>query len=535
MLGFDWISSVAKAVTNTVSPVIDFVNNVVSDVVDTVSSAVTAIDHVATVVSDSFAKTLAIGTNVIAGPFDVLQLVGTSFSAVLLSGGTTSLDANRPVSKDVLTPNRWYEVTLPKGPDSGCGDGSEYRFYINKGSEVANLLIAFEGGGACWDYESCSGEGGAVGASNPNGLPSGYLTKISGNLIPLAQRVSPIMNRVGLGQKVETQKWTQVYLPYCTGDMHAGNASVVYGAKFQNAARMQNFSGLRNVVAVLRWLRINKFNNPNRMMVWGMSAGGYGATLNYALIRRMLNPSSSTLLNDAGTIFITPFTENGGYKNYSATPSVGVLDKISSEWNLMSGGSDGDMDANKLIDRIESGRGPFLSGILSIDKRLMPDLNVRNIGSIYAATANEFPRDRLGFTTFQQDSVIPDFAYSSFVPAVREEVNSSVRTSMQHDLFHQELAHIRSELDGIGNFGYFMPWAHHGFAGDHTVTVLFNGSEIVDGGRVLNVGDFANDLLSGADPKHSPVMKRFEADRTFVGNFDFTSGLAAFFEKLFSR
>src|SRR5882672_772480 len=65
--------------------------------------------------------------------------------------------ANRCVSVDggeggVPGCGEWVKVELP---GKVCGDGSQYKFFVNYSGKSNNLAISFEPGGACWDYESC--------------------------------------------------------------------------------------------------------------------------------------------------------------------------------------------------------------------------------------------------------------------------------------------------------------------------------------------------------------------------------------------
>ncbi|MEO7404647.1 MAG: hypothetical protein ABIU95_13345 [Burkholderiales bacterium] len=66
-------------------------------------------------------------------------------------------------------------------PETGavCGNGSPYKFFVNRVPSSSNPVIYFERGGACWDYESCSGKLGVLGARNPNGIADGYLMILS--------------------------------------------------------------------------------------------------------------------------------------------------------------------------------------------------------------------------------------------------------------------------------------------------------------------------------------------------------------------
>src|SRR6476620_4065517 len=58
----------------------------------------------------------------------------------------------------------WQKVELP---GTTCGNGSQYKFFTHR-TDSRNVLFLFEGGGACWDYDTCSGRAGVFGAANPN-------------------------------------------------------------------------------------------------------------------------------------------------------------------------------------------------------------------------------------------------------------------------------------------------------------------------------------------------------------------------------
>ncbi|MCA2977715.1 MAG: hypothetical protein INH37_05480, partial [Myxococcaceae bacterium] len=62
-----------------------------------------------------------------------------------------------------------------------------------------------------------------------------------------------------------------VFVPYCTGDVHAGEVVAPYGVHHRGAA---------NVRAFLERLRVT-FPGARRVFVAGVSAGGYGVQFNY--------------------------------------------------------------------------------------------------------------------------------------------------------------------------------------------------------------------------------------------------------------
>ena len=61
---------------------------------------------------------------------------------------------------------KWEAVELPASSGAACGDGSPYRFFVNKTPFSTKTVVVFEGGGACWDQNACAGKGeGALGLS----------------------------------------------------------------------------------------------------------------------------------------------------------------------------------------------------------------------------------------------------------------------------------------------------------------------------------------------------------------------------------
>ena len=71
---------------------------------------------------------------------------------------------------------QWQTIALAPETGAVCGNGSEYKFFVNRVPNTSNTVVYFEGGGACWDYESCSGQTGIQGARNPDGIPDDYMS-----------------------------------------------------------------------------------------------------------------------------------------------------------------------------------------------------------------------------------------------------------------------------------------------------------------------------------------------------------------------
>lgn len=98
-------------------------------------------------------------------------------------------------------------VRQDPGGTTTCGDGGDYAFFTETGT-VNKLLIEFEGGGACWDYATCS----------LAGIWRRQLTQQC-SAIP---RVIPNT----------FDNWSTIFVPYCTGDCNFGDTETTYQAHY---------------------------------------------------------------------------------------------------------------------------------------------------------------------------------------------------------------------------------------------------------------------------------------------------------------
>ncbi|HVR62634.1 MAG TPA: pectin acetylesterase-family hydrolase [Polyangia bacterium] len=260
----------------------------------------------------------------------------------------------------------WQKVELP---GTVCGNGSQYKFFVNYAPSSNNLIVTFEGGGACWDYDSCSGNGGARGAANPNGIPDDHMVKLE--FLPLNRRDAS--NPLG--------DWNMVFLPYCTGDLHSGNREATYPNPDPNGAPLVfQHRGHDNMVRVIQWLAGN-FPTVPRMLVTGYSAGGSGALINYHYIRKgMTGVQCSYLLDDSGPIF-----PSGGY-------SGPLHQKVREAWNL----------------------DPLIDGVAPDFSRFDPAAIKADLGLITTALADKYPRDRLATALFRLDFDFSLYSYERF-------------------------------------------------------------------------------------------------------------------------
>lgn len=382
-------------------------------------------------------------------------------------GGEPSPDGPCQPDESAAVPSRtlpgiWQKVELP---DTFCGDGSPYKFFVNYSSSSNNLVISFEPGGACWDYASCAGDGGLRGAANPDGISDSHMTSLKWEMLPLHRRdpINPLSS------------WNMVFVPYCTGDLHTGNNVITYeNPDPEGAPLVFRHDGHKNVLRVIEWASLN-FTTIPRLLVTGCSAGGTASVVNYHFIRKGLpGAQCSYLLDDSGPLF--PSSGNSGPLHA----------KVRESWNL--------------DPVIEEAIGSDFPGISA--EAVKADLS-----SINTALADKYPRDRMAIAVYRLDYNYSLYSYERFYSQhAQEDI---------HRMWWEDLQLLTEQFDTRQNLAYFIPY----FRDDNcshcvtippvdsdVITILaepYEGSEIQEAD--LNVRDFVEHLIDDTQPLQSYV------------------------------
>lgn len=223
---------------------------------------------------------------------------------VILALFVASSFAGNPKSKPFLPsiPHTWTEITpgstkfMGRDLNPTCsgfpGTDSTFKFFV-KGGPVNNLVIFFDGGGACWHTMNCIA------------VPT-YTRVVDENVWGLTNLAKGIfdMNH----PKNPFKDWNFVFIPYCTGDIHWGSNDKEYvvgigpdGIPITITIRHRGFD---NFLVVLKWITEN-FKNPHKIFVAGSSAGSYGALLGFPYIQEAYPKSMASMLGDAGFGVVT--------------------------------------------------------------------------------------------------------------------------------------------------------------------------------------------------------------------------------------
>jgi hypothetical protein len=260
--------------------------------------------------SDAAAPTLAAD----AGGGSTTSDAGAGIDAgtVVPDAGAPGVDAGRvvdasgPTLPPLLTdgtpltaPERTW--TYIEFPDTKCRDGSPAGISVSLSKTSKKVLMYLEGGGACFDANTCNLASSAnVEGSNLTAL---FAPGTGANINSARKALTE-----GIFDRTKTQNpirdWNIVYVPYCTGDTHAGTRESPVDVPGTLAPRNQWFVGQLNIRKFLNRI-VPTFPDAEDVLLAGVSAGGYGTLSNLVLVQRAFPNVKVKHVNDSGAPLTT--------------------------------------------------------------------------------------------------------------------------------------------------------------------------------------------------------------------------------------
>ncbi|WP_051392901.1 pectin acetylesterase-family hydrolase [Glycomyces arizonensis] len=180
--------------------------------------------------------------------------------------------------------------------DCQCADGSDYGFYARE-ADPEKVVLYLDGGGACWSAATCAGEGG--------GYQSGVEDPGGDGLFDFADERNPFADH------------SFVFVPYCTADLHLGNATTEY-----EPGLTVHHDGYANGTAALDYLAAT-FPDAAEVVVIGASSGSAAAPLYGGLAADLLPDAEVTVIADSSGSY-----PDAPVVNEQATAAWGVLDAV---------------------------------------------------------------------------------------------------------------------------------------------------------------------------------------------------------------
>ncbi|MBU0982096.1 pectinacetylesterase family protein [Patescibacteria group bacterium] len=153
-----------------------------------------------------------------------------------------------------------YEIVDAEERQAVCNDGSPAVYYYRPGMEgyEDKWVVHLKGGGSCFDEQSCTErwktQRSLMSSKNYNNYMKGA------GIMSADSSVNP-----------DFYAFNHVYVPYCTSDVHSGDAEITYGDK------TMQMRGANVVEAIFEDL---PFEEASEILLTGSSAGGAGVVRN---------------------------------------------------------------------------------------------------------------------------------------------------------------------------------------------------------------------------------------------------------------
>ena len=163
---------------------------------------------------------------------------------------------NSPTTENVS--GAWTKIE--PGGETRCAHDTPYAFWVRPGSSN-EILIYFQGGGGCYNAETCGTSGSYKEEVKDTDNPEFTI----GGVFDLDNPENPFKDD------------TMVFVPYCTGDVHSGNRVATYTLASDKSFDIYHL-GVINAQSALDWLYAN-VETPDSIFVTGCSAGSIGSIL----------------------------------------------------------------------------------------------------------------------------------------------------------------------------------------------------------------------------------------------------------------
>ncbi len=219
-----------------------------------------------------------------------------------IPSGDAGTDAGADAGADAGTvPPGWHFYQID---GAICRDGSPTGFYVRYTTST-KLMIYLEGGGTCSSPHFCD--------HNPANMheffPGGAL---NGESFAQSLLLAKILQAPGTDGIFDTtnsdnpfKDWNQIYVPYCTGDAHAGaneSAQLNDGVDplVKNTWHFVGYLNMKKFVSRIA----PTFKSADQVVLTGSSAGGLGAGVNYGMVQDAFGSVPVTLLDDSFPPFL---------------------------------------------------------------------------------------------------------------------------------------------------------------------------------------------------------------------------------------
>jgi Pectinacetylesterase len=205
--------------------------------------------------------------------------IGSVFVLLLAACGGDDGGAGGEGESAAAEGPEWVEHEAPA--ECQCADGSEFTFW-SRTADPDKVVLYFQGGGACFSPETCSFTDGTYSVqADASDLTDGD----ADGIFNFENPDNPFRD------------WSFVFVPYCTGDIHLGDAVHEYSPDLtvNHVGYLNAHAGLQHVV--------DEFGDASQVFVTGSSAGGVPSPLMAGLLSDEMPDAEIAVLADSSGVY----------------------------------------------------------------------------------------------------------------------------------------------------------------------------------------------------------------------------------------
>jgi len=229
-----------------------------------------------------------------------------------IAGGPDAIFADGFDPAPIVAPSgTWTWVPFP---ETRCGNNSATGLGINPSPSGGTRVVVFlDEGGGCWDATTC------IALQTATNYNSGYgQAKFANDAASFL--AAGFFDRTRVSNPFRDDSF--VFLPYCSGDVFAGNnPSINY------AGNIRSHLGYANVGAYLERI-VPTFRGASRVILAGSSAGGFGATFNWSRTQAAFGNVRVDVIDDSGTFMppaivpVTTTAQQARFNNWNLAATI---------------------------------------------------------------------------------------------------------------------------------------------------------------------------------------------------------------------
>ncbi len=250
---------------------------------------------------------------------------------------TFAAHADPNIQETVEYEGRTHSPSCLSAPLADPDNFDDFSFFVKRGENgnENKVFVHLEGGGACWDFNSCY----LAGTTDPDVQVYGECnSNICENGSAASNGNACVDETDCIGNDNANQlldpgapgffdfsdpnnpwhDWTIVWVPTCAGDVFSGDAAdQSYSGGIPNSIRAARHRGFQNAKVAEKFVR-EHFLDPDELVVTGLSAGSAGLPLHQYFYNLAYPAAEKTVIYDSFVLVVTQVFLDTVFANWDA-------------------------------------------------------------------------------------------------------------------------------------------------------------------------------------------------------------------------